>query len=95
MRHGLFFRDRAYDVKSMRFSGPDIMFSSNDNTPRGNLPMLEKMGAIINLDDITHIQCLEETLGYILRPSAAVLIRAVCSKSAMTSWTIPGIPNTG
>ena len=23
------------------------------------------MGAIINLDDITHIQCLEDTLGFI------------------------------
>ena len=46
------------------FSGSDIMFSSND-TPPEEFAYAEKMGAIINLDDITHIQCLEETLGHI------------------------------
>ncbi len=46
------------------FSGHDIMFSSND-TPPEEFAFAEKMGAIINLDDITHIACLEETLGYI------------------------------
>ena len=30
-----------------------------------NLHMADKLGAIINLDDITHIDCLEETLGHI------------------------------
>ena len=49
------------------------MFSSND-TPPGNLLAPNEMGAIINLDDITHIQCLEDTLGFIRRPSAAVSI---------------------
>ena len=46
------------------FSGHDIMFSSND-TPLEEFAYAEKLGAIINLDDITHIQCVEETLGYI------------------------------
>ena len=46
------------------FSGSDIMFSSND-TPPEEFAYAEKLGAIINLDDITHIQCLEDTLGHI------------------------------
>lgn len=50
--------------KACGFSGADIMFSSND-TPPEEFAYAEKLGAIINLDDITHIQCLEETLGHI------------------------------
>lgn len=46
------------------FSGHDIMFSSND-TPLEEFQMAEDLGAIINLDDITHIDCVEQTLGYI------------------------------
>ena len=46
------------------FSGKDIMFSSND-TPPEEFAFAEKLGAIINLDDITHIECLVQTLGYI------------------------------
>ena len=42
----------------------DIMFSSND-TPAEEFAYADKLGAIINLDDITHIDCLEETLGRI------------------------------
>ncbi len=44
--------------------GEDIMFSSND-TPAKDFQLAEKLGAIINLDDITHIEFLEETLGYL------------------------------
>ena len=50
--------------KACGFKGHDIMFSSND-TPPEEFAYAEKMGAIINLDDITHIECLEQTLGYI------------------------------
>ena len=50
--------------KACGFKGHDIMFSSND-TPPEEFAYAEKLGAIINLDDITHIQCLEETLGHI------------------------------
>lgn len=46
------------------FSGKEIMFSSND-TPPEEFAMAHKLGAVINLDDITHIVCLEETLGAI------------------------------
>lgn len=42
----------------------DIMFSSND-TPPEEYALAYKMGAIINLDDITHIDFLEQTIGRI------------------------------
>ncbi len=44
--------------------GEDIMFSSND-TPAEEFEYAAKLGAIINLDDITHIDFLEKTIGYI------------------------------
>ena len=45
-------------------TGEKIMFSSND-TPLEEFAYANKLGAIINLDDITHIDALEETLGFI------------------------------
>ncbi len=42
--------------------GEDIMFSSND-TPADEYAMAGGLGAIINLDDITHIEELEHILG--------------------------------
>ncbi len=44
--------------------GEDIMFSSND-TPPEEYVLADQLGAIINLDDITHIDFLEETIGHI------------------------------
>ena len=44
--------------------GEDIMFSSND-TPAEEFVLAAKLGAVINLDDITHIDFLERTLGYL------------------------------
>ncbi len=44
--------------------GEDIMFSSND-TPAEEFILAAKLGATINLDDITHIDFLEKTLGYL------------------------------
>ena len=49
---------------SLGFSGDEIMFSSND-TPAEEFEYAHKIGAIINLDDITHIQVLEDTSGCI------------------------------
>ena len=46
------------------FSGQEIMFSSND-TPAEEFQMADKMGAIINLDDFTHIEYLEKAIGHI------------------------------
>ncbi len=45
-------------------TGEDIMFSSNDTPPEDFIKAAE-LGAIINLDDITHIDFLEKTLGYL------------------------------
>ncbi|MEG1917629.1 MAG: diaminopimelate decarboxylase, partial [Oscillospiraceae bacterium] len=42
--------------------GDDIMFSSN-NTPTEDFQLAHKLGAILNLDDITHIDFLEKTIG--------------------------------
>ncbi len=44
--------------------GNDIMFSSND-TPAEEFAYAQELGAIINLDDITHIDFLEKTIGFI------------------------------
>ncbi len=45
-------------------SGSNIMFSSNE-TPAEDFILADKLGAIINLDDITHIDFLEKTIGHI------------------------------
>ena len=45
-------------------NGENIMFSSND-TPAEEFEYAYKVGAIINLDDITHIDFLEKTIGCI------------------------------
>ena len=46
------------------FSGGEIMFSSND-TPAEEFVLAGQLGATINLDDITHIDFLKNTIGYI------------------------------
>jgi diaminopimelate decarboxylase len=47
---------------AMGVEGKDIMFSSND-TPAEEFEYAAKIGATINLDDITHIEFLEKTIG--------------------------------
>ena len=49
---------------AMGVDGSDIMFSSNE-TPASEYAYAAEIGAIINLDDITHIDFLEKTLGYL------------------------------
>ncbi len=49
---------------AMGLKGDDIMFSSND-TPAEEFVYAAKLGATINLDDFTHIDFLEKTIGYI------------------------------
>ena len=46
------------------FSGGEIMFSSNE-TPAEEFRLAAELGATINLDDLTHVDFLKETLGYI------------------------------
>ena len=49
-------------AQAMGVKGEDIMFSSND-TPAEEFAYAAKIGATINLDDITHIDFLERILG--------------------------------
>jgi len=51
-------------VQRCGFSGEEIMFSSND-TPAEEFSLAAKLGAVINLDDISHIGFLQKTIGYI------------------------------
>ena len=44
------------------FSGTEIMFSSNE-TPGSEFELAAKLGAYINLDDLTHVDFLYNTLG--------------------------------
>ena len=46
------------------FGGQEIMFSSNE-TPAEEYVLADKLGAIINLDDLTHVEFLKETIGHI------------------------------
>ena len=48
--------------KALGLSGEQIMFSSND-TPAREYVYADRIGATINLDDITHIEYLEYALG--------------------------------
>ena len=49
-------------AEKIGFRGEDIMFSSND-TPTEDFIKAKELGAIINLDDISHIDFLEEHAG--------------------------------
>ncbi len=46
------------------FSGREIMFSSN-NTLAEEYRMADRLGAIINLDDLTHVEFLRESIGHV------------------------------
>lgn len=49
-------------AKKLGFTGDDVMFSSNA-TPPEEFIFAKEMGAVINLDDFTHIDFLEKTCG--------------------------------
>lgn len=51
-------------AKAVGVEAGDIMFSSND-TPAEEFAFADELKGIINLDDITHVDFLKETLGYI------------------------------
>ena len=46
------------------FRGSEIMFSSN-NTLAEEYRLADELGAIINLDDLTHVEFLEQSIGHI------------------------------
>ena len=50
--------------QGLGITGNHIMFSSND-TPAEEFKYADELGAIINLDDFTHIEFLEKTIGHI------------------------------
>jgi diaminopimelate decarboxylase len=49
-------------ARSVGLTGEDIMFSSND-TPANEYQSARELGAIINLDDLSHVQYLEKHAG--------------------------------
>lgn len=49
-------------AEAVGITGEDIMFTSND-TPAGEYQKARRLGAIINLDDISHIEYLEKHAG--------------------------------
>lgn len=51
-----------YLAEKVGFQGEQIMFTSN-NTPASDFKKAYELGAIINLDDITHIETLERAVG--------------------------------
>ncbi len=51
-------------ASALHFAGTDIMFSSN-TTPAEEFQLADEIGAVINLDDFTHIDFLEKTIGHI------------------------------
>ena len=80
-------------AKACGFEGEQIMFSSND-TPLEEFPYANDLGAIINLDDFTHIQCLEETLGYIPETISCRYNPGGVFEMSMVSWITLAIPST-
>lgn len=54
---------RAHRLRRRAY-GEHIMFSSNE-TPAEDYRLAAKLGATINLDDITHVDFLEKAIGYI------------------------------
>ena len=79
-------------------TGENIMFSSNE-TPAEDYRLAAKLGATINLDDITHVDFLERRSAISRSGSAAASIRAARSRSAsraraFRSWTTPATPST-
>ena len=63
-------------MKKVGITGHDIMFTSND-TPYVEYKKALEMGAIINLDDITHIEYLEKIMALCQIHSACVIIRVL------------------
>ena len=77
--------------EAMGISGEDIMFSSND-TPAEEFAYAAKLGATINLDDITHISFLEDIVGKLPETISCRYNPGGVFKIVL--WIIPEIPST-
>jgi len=78
-------------------TGEHIMFSSNE-TPAEDYRLAAKLGATINLDDITHVDFRKRRSAISRSGSAAVSIPAARSRSAsrarvFRSWITPATPS--
>lgn len=80
-------------AKAMGGRGDDIMFSSND-TPAEDFKLADELGAIINLDDITHIDFLEKTLGHLPKKICCRYNPGGVFRMSKASWTTPAMPST-
>ena len=78
--------------KELGFSGEEIMFSSND-TPAEEFAYADEIGATINLDDFTHIQYLEDTIGHIPETISLRYNPGGVYEISMGSWIIRGMPS--
>ena len=73
--------------------GEEIMFSSND-TPAEDFALADRLGATINLDDITHINFLERTIGRIPEKICCRFTPEATLRYRIPSWTRRGTRNT-
>lgn len=62
MRNRLLIKTELMLSKAIGCKGEEIMFSSND-TPPEEFVYANKLGAIINLDDFTHIDVIDKLIG--------------------------------
>ena len=79
--------------EAVGIKGHDIMFSSND-TPVEEFQKAAELGAIINLDDITHVEIVEKALGGLPRTMSCRYNPGGVSKSATILWIIRETPST-
>ena len=78
---------------AMGVDGSDIMFSSNE-TPASEYAYAAEIGAIINLDDITHIDFLEKTLGYLPKTLSCRFNPVDILPLERILWITPGMLST-
>ena len=79
--------------EALEITGEDIMFSSND-TPAEEFIYADKLGAIINLDDITHIDFLEQAIGHVPETISCRFNPEDYLKSVTILWIIREMQNT-
>lgn len=79
-------------ARAVGIAGHEIMFSSND-TPPEEFELARELDALVNLDDITHIDFCA-AMAASRAPSPAATTRAGRSGSAIRSWVSRARPST-